>query len=100
MLQAAPLCSPSHSRVAWTLRADHASGRARRRSKLRLGWPGRVGPGDLEGLPLRVTGGKTPSEYMFSELPQLADIVRSAFDHLENPLVLRITAFWVRAIPG
>ena len=47
---------------------------------------------------LWVTGGKTPSEYMFSELPQLADIVRSAFDHLENPLVLRITAFWVRAI--
>jgi len=30
---------------------------------------------------------------MFSELPQLADIVRSAFDHLENPLVSRITAF-------
>jgi len=26
-------------------------------------------------------------------LPQLADIVRSAFDHLENPLVSRITAF-------
>ena len=25
--------------------------------------------------------------------PQLADIVRSAFDHLENPLVSRITAF-------
>ena len=49
---------------------------------------------------LWVTGGKAPSEYMFSELPQLADIVRSAFDHLENPLVLRITAFWVRAIPG
>jgi hypothetical protein len=37
---------------------------------------------------------------MFSELPQLADVVRSAFDHLENPLVLRIKAFWVRAIPG
>jgi len=37
---------------------------------------------------------------MFSELPQLADVVRSAFDHLENSLVLRITAFWVRAIPG
>ena len=36
---------------------------------------------------------------MFSELPQVADIVRSAFDHLANPLVLRITAFWVRAIP-
>ena len=49
---------------------------------------------------LRVKGGKTLSEYMFSELPQLADIVRSAFDHLENPLVLRISAFWVRAIPG
>jgi hypothetical protein len=47
-----------------------------------------------------VTGGKTPSEYMFSELPQVADIVRSAFDHLANPFVLRITAFWVRAIPG
>ena len=30
---------------------------------------------------------------MFSKLPQLADIVRSAFDHLENPLVSRITAF-------
>ena len=44
MLQAAPPCSPSHSRVAWTLRADHASGRARRRSKLRLGWPVRAAP--------------------------------------------------------
>jgi len=43
----------------------------------------------LEG----VTGGKAPSEYMFSELPQVADIVRSAFHHLANPLVLRITAF-------
>jgi hypothetical protein len=37
---------------------------------------------------------------MFSELPQVADIVRSAFHHLANPFVLRITAFWVRAIPG
>jgi len=26
-------------------------------------------------------------------LPLLADIVRSAFGHLENPLVSRITAF-------
>ena len=26
--------------------------------------------------------------------------VRSAFDHLANPLVLQITAFWVRTIPG
>ena len=49
---------------------------------------------------LWVTGGKTPSEYMFSELPQVADIVRSAFDHLANPLALQITAFWARAIPG
>ena len=37
---------------------------------------------------------------MFSELPQVADIVRSAFHHSANPLVLRITAFWVRAILG
>ena len=33
---------------------------------------------------------------MFSELPQVADIVRSAFDHLANPLVVQITAFWAR----
>ena len=52
------------------------------------------------GSRLWVTGGKTPSEYMFSELPQLADIVSRAFDHLEKPLVLRITAFRLRAIPG
>lgn len=45
-------------------------------------------------------GGKTPSEFMFSELPQVADIVRSAFHHLANPLVLQITVFWVPAIPG
>src|SRR6516164_8400441 len=49
---------------------------------------------------LRVTSGKTPSEYMFSELPQVADIVRRAFDHLASPLVLQITAFWARTIPG
>jgi hypothetical protein len=55
---------------------------------------------DCQRRPVGVTGGKTPSEYIFSELPQLADIVRSAFDHLANPLVLRITAFWVRAIAG
>src|SRR6516165_3336916 len=47
-----------------------------------------------------VKGGKTPSEYMFSALPQVADIARTAFDHLANPLVLQITAFWARAIPG
>ena len=28
---------------------------------------------------LWVTGGKTPSEYIFSELPQVADIVRARF---------------------
>jgi hypothetical protein len=38
-------------------------------------------------------GGKTPSEYMFSESPHIADIVRSAFHHSANPLVLQITAF-------
>ena len=52
------------------------------------------------GMTLWVTSGKTPSEYMFSELAQVADIVRSVFDHLANPLVLQITAFWARAIPG
>ena len=62
--------------------------------------PAIIGAASAQIFPLWVTGGKTPSEYMFSELPQVADIVRSAFDHLENPLVLRITAFWVRAIPG
>jgi len=49
-------------------------------------------------LTLWVTDGKTPSDDMFSELPQVADIVRSAFDHLSDPT--RITEFWVRAIPG
>jgi len=49
--------------------------------------------------PLGVTGCKTPSEYMSSELLQIADIVRSAFHHSANLLVLQITAFWVRAIP-
>jgi len=48
---------------------------------------------------LWVTGGKTPSEYMLSELPQLADIVRRVRRYSASPLVLRITAFWVRAIP-
>ena len=40
-----------------------------------------------EGLGVKLPGptrhgGKTPSEYIFSELPQVADIVSSAFDHL------------------
>lgn len=47
-----------------------------------------------------VTGGKTPTEYLFSESPQIADIVRSTFHHSANPLVLQITPLWVRAIPG
>src|SRR6516225_11711322 len=34
---------------------------------------------------LWVTGGKTPSEYIFSELPQVADIARSAFHDLASP---------------
>ena len=36
-------------------------------------------------LTLWVTDGKTLSEDMFSELPQVADIVGSAFDHLSDP---------------
>src|SRR6516165_2160172 len=51
------------------------------------------------GGPVWVTGGKTPSEYMLSELAQLADIVRRVRRYSASPLVLRITAFWVRAIP-
>jgi len=47
-----------------------------------------------------VTGGKTPSEYIFSELPQVADIARSAFHDLASLLVSQVTAFRVRAIPG
>jgi hypothetical protein len=56
MLQAAPPCSPSHFRVAAALRAGHASGRARRRSKLRLAGPGGSRRA-TQGLPLRITGG-------------------------------------------
>jgi hypothetical protein len=51
-------------------------------------------------LRLWVNGGKTPSEYIFSELPQVADIAKSAFHHLASLLVSQITAFWVRAIPA
>src|SRR6516162_11790178 len=47
-----------------------------------------------------VTNGKTPSEHIFSKLPQVADIARSASSPLARPLVLQITAFWVRAILG
>ena len=50
--------------------------------------------------PFWVTGGKTPREYIFSELPQVADIARSAFHDLASPLVPQITEFWVQAIPG
>ena len=46
-----------------------------------------------------VTGGKTPTEYIFSALPQVADIARCAFYRLVSPFVLPITAFWVGAIP-
>ena len=47
-----------------------------------------------------VTGGKTPSEYMLSELPQLTDIVRRVRRYSASPLVLRITAFWVQSQAG
>ena len=50
--------------------------------------------------PERVKGGKTPGEYIFSELPQIADIVRSAFHDLTNPVISQITTFWVQAIPA
>jgi hypothetical protein len=50
--------------------------------------------------PQRVTGGKTPSEYIFSKLPQVADIARSVFHDLASPFVSQITAFWVQAISG
>ena len=43
--------------------------------------------------PSWVTCGKPSSGYIFSGLPQVADIFRSAFHHLG--LVLQITAFWV-----
>jgi hypothetical protein len=49
--------------------------------------------------PVGVMGCKTPSEYMSSELLQIADIVRSVFHYSASPLVLRITAFGVRANP-
>jgi hypothetical protein len=41
------------------------------------------------GGPLGVTGGKTPGEYMYSALPQVDDIARSAFHYSVD--VLRIT---------
>jgi hypothetical protein len=50
--------------------------------------------GDGEG-PLWVTGGKIPSEYIFSELPQVADIVRSAFHHLATHWYCG-SLFWVQ----
>ena len=49
--------------------------------------------------PLSLTGGKTRSEYIFSEFPQVADIARSGFHHVASLLVSQITAFWVQAIP-
>src|SRR6516164_9321426 len=55
-----------------------------------------TGRGDRSRL--WVTGGKTPSEYNCSELPQVADIARSAFfHHLASPHVSQITEFWVQA---
>jgi len=51
-------------------------------------------------MPSWVTGGKTPSEYMFSELAQVADIARARFTMWRAPSYSQIAAFWVRAIPG
>jgi predicted phage terminase large subunit-like protein len=77
MLQAAPPCSPSHSRVAWTLRADHASGRARGRSKLRLGWPGRVAPAGAVTARRRHGQGRN---YAANELPEKFDQIVQSWD--------------------
>ena len=55
--------------------------------------------GPAEG-PLWVTGGKTPSEDIFSELPQVADINRSAFTVGGGPPYCRSLHSGVRAIPG
>ena len=57
------------------MRAGHASGRAPA-SETGIGWPELVAPGDLE-LPLRVTCRKTPSEFIFSKLPPIADLLGS-----------------------
>jgi hypothetical protein len=56
-------------------------------------------PMTMQGSPEWVTGGKTPSEYIFSELPQVADIVRSAFHHLATHWYCG-SLFWVQAIPA
>ena len=44
-----------------------------------------IGAMATQESPVKVTGGKTPSEYMFSELPQVADIARRAFSILPTP---------------
>jgi hypothetical protein len=46
-----------------------------------------------------VKGGKTLSEYMFSGLLLIADVVRSAFHYFVEPTRTADHAFWVRAIP-
>src|SRR6516165_2380669 len=53
---------------------------------------------------LGVTGGKTRSEYMFSALPQIADIARSVFHNSANQPNCRSRVPWTmrsgsRAIP-
>src|ERR1700738_766313 len=67
MVQAAPPCSPLHSRVAAALRAGHASGRARRRSKLRL-----AGPGGARRATEGVSVGVTSSGLIMSRLGQVS----------------------------
>src|SRR5260370_17007293 len=48
------------------------------------------GSGPKSNGPNWVTGGKARREYMFSGLPQIADIVRSSFQYLANPPQQRI----------
>ena len=53
---------------------------------------------DKPGVDFRI--GSRAVKDIFSALLQVADIDRSAFHLWRRPLVLQITAFWVRAIPG
>ena len=50
--------------------------------------------------PQRVTGGKTPSEYIVSELPQVADIAGARFTIWRAPRIADHDDVLVQAIPG
>src|ERR1700747_1448484 len=72
--------------------AEHREPYESRGSRTDLGAPGGENP------PGDSTRAVKPRVSICSpNCPRVADIVRSAFDHLANPLVLQITAFWARA---